>query len=195
MHQKKHLDLGCGGNPRNPYKQLLISGIDIYKSEKLSPDIEFKIANLSVDSIPYEDNTFDSISAFDVIEHIPRVLQNKDNGTYFPFIKLMDEVFRALKPDGKFYALTPAYPSSEVFQDPTHVNFITNKTHQYFSGPNPGARAYGFNGNFDVIQVKWVHSKNANTAEWEIRKTLRNIHKFIFMKKKTHLLWELMAKK
>lgn len=195
MNQQRHLDLGCGAKPRNPYQCTIVAGVDLYRASDLPAEVTFKLANLSIDAIPFEDNSFDSISAFDVIEHIPRVLQDANNGTYFPFIKLMDEIFRTLKPEGKFYALTPAYPSCEAFQDPTHVNFITSKTHQYFCGNQPGARPYGFNGNFDVIAVKWAHSKNANTADWSIRKTFRSIHKFIFFKKKTHLLWELKAKK
>jgi SAM-dependent methyltransferase len=195
MQTKKHLDIGCGYKPRNPYQCSLLAGIDLYKSEKLSADVEFKIANLSIDSIPFADNSFDSISAFDVIEHIPRILQTAENGTCFPFINLMNEIFRVLKPDGRFYALTPAFPSAEAFQDPTHVNIITNKTHKYFSGKKPYARAYGFYGNFEVTRVKWMHPKNANTADWNARKTLRMLYKWLCFKKRTHLLWEFEAKK
>lgn len=192
---RKHLDLGCGEKPFNPYHHQTVTGVDLYKSDKLPVDVEFKSANLSIEKIPFADNSFDSISAFDLIEHIPRVLQNTQNQTYFPFIDLMSEIFRVLKPDGRFYALTPAYPCGEAFQDPTHVNIITNKTHRYFSGDAPYARLYGFVGDFEVIRVKWMHPKNALTAEWNFRKTLRAIARFITFKKRTHLLWELRAKK
>jgi SAM-dependent methyltransferase len=192
---QKHLDLGCGDQPFNPYQYPTVSGVDLYRSEKLPNNIEFKIVNLSTDKIPFNDNSFDSISAFDLLEHIPRVLQNKQGQTYFPFIELMNEVFRVLKPDGRFYALTPAYPRGEAFQDPTHVNIITNKTHTYFCGNKPYARAYGYIGNLEILRVEWIHSKNATTAKWSFRKTLRVIARYATLKRKTHLLWELRAKK
>ena len=44
----------------------------------------------------------------------------------------MNEIYRVLKNRGKFYAFTPYYPKAQVFQDPTHVNFITVDTHEYF---------------------------------------------------------------
>jgi len=50
----------------------------------------------------------------------------------------MNEAYRVLKPGGIFYAITPYYPRAEVFVDPTHINFISHKTHTYFTTPNPG---------------------------------------------------------
>ena len=32
----------------------------------------FRLANLSIDPIPHPDSSFDSISAFDFLEHVPR---------------------------------------------------------------------------------------------------------------------------
>ena len=103
----------------------------------------------------FDDNFFDSISAYDFLEHIPRV-RIKDNGdTNFPFIDLMNEVYRVLKTKGKFYAVTPYYPKPEAFQDPTHVNIITKKTHEYFCGSDCYGKYYGFKGNFKKIRVNY----------------------------------------
>ena len=74
--------------------------------------------------IPYPDCSFDSISAFDFIEHVPRILAINQESTKFPFVELMSEIWRVLKPNGMFYALTPAFPHGAAFHDPTHVNFI-----------------------------------------------------------------------
>ncbi len=58
----KHLDLGCGKNPRNPYGADALYGADIHPSvTNLGPN--FKQANLAVDALPYESNFFDSVSA------------------------------------------------------------------------------------------------------------------------------------
>ena len=49
-----------------------------------------------------------------------------------------------LEPGGRFYAVTPAFPHPEAFADPTHVNIITETTHEYFCGERPLGHMYGF---------------------------------------------------
>ena len=150
----KSLDLGCGHKPRNPFLADILYGIDIRE------DLENKIlkSDLSRETIPFETNMFDYCTAFDFIEHIPRLIQvNGDN--YSAFIELINEIYRILKPGGLFLHVTPAYPSKEVFQDPTHVNFITEDTFpNYFCSPNNWASelGYGFKGDFDLIKQYWI---------------------------------------
>lgn len=187
----KHLDLGCGNSPRNPYHASELFGIDLHE-ENRNNNVQYKKANLSIEKIPFEDNYFDSISAFDFIEHVPRIL-HFNGKTILPFINLMNEIWRTLKPSGNFYAVTPAFPNPEAFQDPTHVNIITNKTHEYFCSKNCYARNYGFHGEFAEKRVKWVVEKNSHTAEETFRKTLRHIERKFINRRLTHLLWELEA--
>lgn len=152
----RHLDLGCGKRPRNPYGRPELHGIDVRPAP---PGVDFhhRVANLTLEPIPYEDNSFGSVSAYDFIEHIPRLLPTPDGrGTVFPFIRLMDEVWRVLVPGGRLYALTPAYPHAEAFMDPTHVNIITDGTHEYFCGEAPLGRMYGFEGRFHAVRCEWV---------------------------------------
>jgi GDP-D-mannose dehydratase len=47
MKLTKHLDLGCGSNPRNPYHAHEIHMIDIQEPAKLKSDLIFKKANLN----------------------------------------------------------------------------------------------------------------------------------------------------
>ncbi len=189
----KHLDIGCGTNPKNPYDYNEVYGIDIYPDiTKLGPN--FKQANLAVDPIPFDDNYFDSLSAFDVLEHIPR--QSIDHSTgqvHLPFIQLMNEIHRVLKNNGMFYALTPAYPGAEAFQDPTHVNFISEQTCRYFCGPTGYAKRYGFNGEFNKIEMAWIYSTYGQTAKRNWKISLKNWHKINFKKGKQHLVWQLQA--
>ena len=153
----RHLDLGCGKFPRNPYGLSEVYGIDI-RPPPVAVNFEHRVANLALEPIPFADDTFASISAFDFIEHVPRVLTTADGSdTLFPFVRLMQEVWRVLVPDGRFYAVTPAFPSPDAFVDPTHVNIITERTHEYFCGAQPSARMYGFNGQFVALRAEWVH--------------------------------------
>lgn len=194
----QHLDLGCGDVPRNPYKRDVCFACDVRDPAEMSlnGEFEYRQANLVLNGIPFPDNFFDSVSAYDFIEHMPRQIINHNGNVIFPFINLMNEIYRVLKPRGLFLAVTPAFPRSEAFQDPTHVNIITEKTHEYFSGAKPYAAIYGYNGRFEVKTVEWSARKNffiANTPWW--RKRLRNLNHRLSKAGLSHLVWELEAKK
>jgi SAM-dependent methyltransferase len=194
---KRHLDIGCGKRPRNPYGASEVHGVDIYqppRDEKTNPN--YRSANLILETIPYSDGFFDSISAFDFIEHIPRILPTPDNSIRFPFIELMNEVWRTLNHGGLFYAITPAYPAPEAFQDPTHVNIITEETHHYFCRDHLYSRNYGFTGKFEAVECRWVYPRLHLTAERTLGKHLRSLKKSLIKRQqKTHLLWQLRADK
>lgn len=89
------LDLGCGTIPQNPFE------VDAKNFYGLTCE------------------HFDCVTAHDLIEYIPRVSINQA-GTAFPFVELMNEIHRVLKPGGYFLSRTPAHPSLEAFQDPTN---------------------------------------------------------------------------
>ena len=90
-----HLDLGSGDNPRNPYSQEQVFGTD--QSDLFAKSNIFKCA-LGFQPIPFPDNYFESVSAYDLIEHIPRQSVNPlDGSLVFPFIFLMNEIYRVLK--------------------------------------------------------------------------------------------------
>jgi SAM-dependent methyltransferase len=206
MLPDRHLDLGCGKRPRNPYGRGRLSGVDIRPLES-SDDFEYRTANLTLEAIPYESDRFGSVSAFDFIEHVPRVLASGDDrGTVFPFIRLMDEIWRVLAPGGLFYAVTPAYPHAEAFQDPTHVNIITDRTHDYFCGDKPLARMYGFGGRFEVRRLEWVavhqaysahhptpRSNAAKQLAHALRDAVRRLRGRPVRFDRTYVLWELEA--
>ena len=195
MQRTRHLDLGCGPVPRNPYHQDELFGVDIAPTEN-SSQITIRQANLTLQPIPFPDHYFDSLSAFDFLEHVPRVLPTPDGlSTRFPFIELMNEIHRVLRPGGILYALTPCYPAYEAFQDPTHVNIMTEKTHLYFTGANPLGRMYGFSGQFEARKVEWMVHKDALTplVPLNLSQKFRRMN-YKLKGKFTHIAWEFIAK-
>lgn len=186
-----HLDLGCGGKVRNPYKRDRLYGLDIIDKVDDTSIYKYSVANLTFEKIPFEDDSFDSVSAYDFLEHVPRVLQSQErNKTRYPFVEVMNEIWRVVKNNGLFYASTPCYPCQEIFVDPTHVNFITENSHIYFTDPLCAAKMYGFVGRFNVVRVKRINPR----YEYE-PVCLTFIQKWkkmedMFKKKNTHILWE-----
>ena len=150
----KTLDIGCGKTPKNPFSMDEVYGIDIRE------DIDGKIfrADLAVEPIPFADDFFDGVTAFDFVEHIPRVIYMPHRR--FCFVELMNEVHRVLKTGGKFLSFTPAFPASAAWRDPTHVNIITEETFPlYFDYQNRYASMYGFNGHFQITGQMWHENK------------------------------------
>ena len=180
--------------PRNPFKAEMLYGVDIREFDEQPADFNYKQCNLITQAIPYPDNFFDSVSAYDFLEHIPRVIIYNDQ-TRFPFVELMNEIHRVLKPSGELYALTPYYPKESCFIDPTHVNFITPKTHRYFVKPDLMANMYGFSGSFEDLRVEPVNSLFEVNSHWGFLKRLKVRYKLLKSKHKTalkgkqHLVW------
>ena len=144
--ESKTLDIGCGVSPKNPFEAKILYGIDI--RENIEKNIKY--ADLNIEKIPYPDEYFDYITAFDFLEHVPRIIYLPERR--FPFVELMNEIHRTLKPNGIFLSHTPIHPFSPAFRDPTHVNIITEETFpMYFDDKTQAAKMYGFNGSFKVL--------------------------------------------
>ena len=167
MNEIIALDIGCGLSPYNVYSAKWLYGIDIFKNHKiieflvrdwLNKPMEMTLAGYSYcdiasDRIPFSDNYFDRISAIDVLEHIPRVIYCP--ARKFAFVDAMSEIYRVLKPGGEFFSCTPFYPHGEAFSDPTHVNFLTPETFDYFTCNG----RYGFVGGFDILSINTAGCK------------------------------------
>lgn len=193
LKNKRSLDLGCHNHPRNPYQCAELFGVDL--SEQIIDGVIYKRINLALEPIPFPDNYFDYVTAFDVLEHIPRQMFLFAESR-LPFIELMNEIWRVLKPDGIFYAVTPAYPSASAFQDPTHINFITAKTHEYFCGEPCSGKMYGFTGHFETLRAEFVIPKTTETPELTLQKRFYHLQKRLLNPSRfSHFLWELQAKK
>ncbi|MFM2395258.1 MAG: hypothetical protein RLZZ546_3241 [Bacteroidota bacterium] len=65
----------------------------------LTEKVKMEVLNASMTALPFEDQSFDIVCAFDVIEHIEDDLQ------------ALKEAFRVLKTNGKLYITVPMYMS------------------------------------------------------------------------------------
>lgn len=145
------IDLGCGDKPKNYFNADVVYGIDV--RDDLAKNVVK--ADLVIEKMPFPDAFFDYVTAHDFIEHIPRLIYLPERRN--PFVELMNEVWRVLKPGGKFLSHTPAFPHAAAFYDPTHVNFIAEQTFPfYFDDVNIWAKVYGFRGAFKIESQNWV---------------------------------------
>lgn len=92
------LDIGCGSG-----KAEGAIGIDIYQYEGV--DV---VHNIDVTPWPFEDNTFETINAKHIIEHV---------GSIPSFMK---EIHRIGKPGATLIIDTPHFSSRDSWADPTH---------------------------------------------------------------------------
>lgn len=210
----KHLDVGCGSNPRNPFNRDQLYGIDIIETfetnytrivpndahayygrqvvEKDPDNFVYVQGNAVLEPLPFDSDFFDSLSAYDFIEHIPRVATN-GNSMRFPFIDFMNEAYRVLKPGGVFYALTPCYPQEVAFVDPTHVNFITENTHEHFTLPELRAHIYGFAGKFEVVRVERVIPRIERREKTTMNSFKKHLYNVVRHGQRSYVAWELKA--
>lgn len=116
---RKELLIGCGSRT---IKDLTLDGnrtfenvvrLDINADH--TPDV---VHDLRVHPLPFADNEFDEIHAYEVLEHLAY------QGDYEFFFSEFSEYARILKPGGAFLASVPAAGSPWVWGDPSHTRTI-----------------------------------------------------------------------
>jgi hypothetical protein len=183
-NQGIQLDLGGGANPQPGFVNIDYRDL---------PQVDIK-HNLELFPWPLPDECCSLVMASHLLEHIDphgpdariaplirlllkkKLLSEKEVretvGEIEPgpmFMRFMDEVWRVLKPGGKFMAAFPYAGSAGYWQDPSHCNPITERTMAYFdpleSGgflyniyrPKPWkvvSSAYAIVGNMEVVLEK-----------------------------------------
>ena len=118
----KLLDIGCGrGEFLDGFSKCGLNcfGVDQFNhAENYFPKTKLKISDLENEKLPYDDNYFDVVFSKSVIEHF-----------YYPE-KLIKEILRVLKPNGKVLTLTPDWEYNYVnfYEDYTHRTPFTIKS-------------------------------------------------------------------
>lgn len=80
-----------------------------------NPDV---VHDLNILPYPFEDNWFDEIHAYEVMEHVGQ------QGDWRFFFAQWSEIWRILKPDGQFYGTSPLWHSPWAWGDPGHTRVI-----------------------------------------------------------------------
>ncbi len=147
------------GNSRNiqldfipkdsPKPEYVITTLDFDPDSK--PDILWDLEQLP---LPLEDSSFDSIHAYEVLEHTGTL------GDWKFFFNQFNDFWRILRPGGKLVFTVPAWNSEGAWGDPSHKRVI-NKMTLAFLSQEAYAQQVGvtvmsdfrriFKGDFDVM--------------------------------------------
>lgn len=116
---KQELLIGCG---RRFDKRLTADGKWTFHNPTTldynpdhGTDVVWDLNNLP---LPFEDNLFDEIHAYEVLEHIG------SQGDYKTFFAQFTEFHRILKPNGYFMATCPSRHSPWAWGDPSHTRVL-----------------------------------------------------------------------
>ncbi|MFM2134457.1 MAG: hypothetical protein RL156_1738 [Bacteroidota bacterium] len=129
----KELLIGCGRDHR---KKLFLPGKDTWNNlvtldinHHHKPDV---VWDLNLVRLPFADNEFQEIHAYEVLEHVGT------QGDYKFLFRQFEEFHRILAPSGKFFASVPSPDSEWAWGDPSHtrifhpnwLTFLRQKTYE-----------------------------------------------------------------
>lgn len=119
MAPHRELLIGCGSNraKRLEYggrsEWAALTTLDHNADHK--PDV---VHNLEMLPLPFEDESFDEIHAYEVLEHVGR------QGDWRFFFDQWSDFWRLLKPGGVFIGTCPLASSPWAWGDPSHTRII-----------------------------------------------------------------------
>lgn len=116
---KRSLLLGCGNSRK---KKVAFEGNHEWAGELTTIDMDPNcgadiVHDLDVHPLPFPDNTFDEMGAYDVLEHLGR------QGDWKGYFTEFAEYWRILKPGGQFGIIVPI--NKDALADPGHTRFFS----------------------------------------------------------------------
>lgn len=108
---------------RKEWSNLITLDID----PSLDPDVVHDLNNLP---LPFIENEFDEIHAYEVLEHIG------SQGDWKSFFALFDELWRIIRDGGLLYATVPSWDSIHAYGDPGHTRVINESTIAFLDRKN-----------------------------------------------------------
>ena len=95
---------------------------------------------------PFEDNSFDEVAAYEVLEHLGR------QGDYKAFFRHFGEIYRVLKHGGMLFATVPAWDDVWAWADPSHTRVIAPETLVFLDQTEYVAQV----GNTPMTDFRWL---------------------------------------
>lgn len=132
---KTILDIGCGygwfennllARGAKMIVGMELTEVDLKTIKKFVKDPKMKFAVGSAIDLPFKTNYFDTVTAWEVIEHIPKGTEHQ----------MFSEVKRVLKKDGIFYLSTPFDQPLVTYADPAwwlvgHRHYSQDQLREY----------------------------------------------------------------
>lgn len=152
--------IGAGSNHA---KKLSIPGreeweelvtLDINPDHK--PDV---VHDLTKRPLPFEDNQFDEIHAYEVLEHLGQ------QGDWRSFFEEWSEWWRILKPGGVLFGTSPHWSSPWAFGDPGHTRIVSGETMVFLMQPQYDAQV----GKSAMTDYRFVYKADFDCAFAEVR--------------------------
>jgi len=134
MQKNVVLDLGCGKKKRSG-----TIGVDF--SARHDADV---IHDLDVFPYPFDDDSVDCVYLDNCLEHLSSPL------------KVMEELYRILKPGGSVFIMVPYFRSRWAYNDPTHRTFYTINSFAYYDKRHIICQRYDYtDARFQVTDLKF----------------------------------------
>lgn len=147
----KLLNLGCGMDK-------IKGAVNLDVSPHVHPDV---IWDLNIFPYPFEDEEFDIVLAKQILEHLDDL------------VKVMNELWRILKPRGILRIWTPHFAHRDSYTDPTHKHFFALHTFDYWDDSTTlGKRLSherGVRTNFKILKTKLHFDKQLQPIVFLIR--------------------------
>lgn len=120
MSNYRELLMGCGSRTK---KDISTKGKETFSNvTRLDYNADHKpdiVWDLRVHPLPFEDDQFDEIHAYEVLEHLAQ------QGDYKFFFAEWSEYWRIMKPNGLFFLSCPDRASVWAWGDPSHTRIIS----------------------------------------------------------------------
>ena len=169
MGMKKELLIGCGSEHT---KRLTVDGTTEWSSLTTldyNPDHKPDIVwDLMQGALPFEDNSFDELHAYEVLEH------TGSQGDYKFFFKQFSDFWRVLKPGGHLLATCPSRHSPWAFGDPSHTRVLQSENLSFLSQAQYADQ---------VGRTSMSDFRNIYKADFEPEALTEDEEKFIFILK------------
>jgi SAM-dependent methyltransferase len=143
------LNLGCGG-------MKFTDCVNVDKNGILNPDVQLDLDRMN--RWPFEDDTFNSVYASHILEHLTRPLS------------MMQELSRVCAPNAIAIIKVPYGSSDNAFEDPTHQRPYFLDSFLYFSQAAYTGADYGYRGDWTVVdrQLRLVAGKDLHNYEHDL---------------------------